>query len=163
MDKKSSIYVRWNAINQTLSNEESSEDDQNEKPNEQNKEPTANIEGPKIGIINSPINFSAEKSYDEDGKISTYNWDFGDGKTGSGIKIQHTYSKSGYYKVTLSIVDDEGKTNYDYLNIEIVNLDDELENTNYKQNFEYMLISGLLSSILLIGLIGLKFRRKFFE
>ncbi len=150
-------------INKLVSNEENTEDNQNQEPPVQNKEPTANIEGPYIGIINSPVNFSAEKSYDEDGKISTYNWDFGDGKTGSGIKIQHTYSKSGYYKVTLSIVDDEGKTNYDYLNIEIVNLDDELENTNYKQNFEYMLISGLLSSILLIGLIGLKFRRKFFE
>jgi hypothetical protein len=147
--------------NQILSKDKNINDNETEDIKE-NTQPIANIEAPNIGIINTPINFSAEKSYDTDGKIIKYSWDFGDGNTESGINIQHTYLIPGNYKVTLSIVDDNGEKNYDYFYIEIIkdNLN-ELENNN--QNLEFVLISGILSTMLLIGLIALKFRRNFFE
>lgn len=34
-----------------------------------------------------------------------YNWDFGDGSTGSGTPISHTYAIGGYYNVCLSLYD----------------------------------------------------------
>jgi PKD repeat protein len=147
---------------QMLSDEGNTEDNSNEE-NIENKEPIAIITGPISGIINSPINFSAENSYDEDGKIMEYNWNFGDGTSSSGIKVQHTYLLPGSYKITLSIVDDNGETTYDYLNIEIKNNYNIDEQKNDIQNMEYLIISGILSTILLIGLIILKIRRNFFE
>ena len=53
-------------------------------------------------------NFSGSYSYDPDGTISNYSWDFGDGKTGSGISVAHTYSKAGDFTVTLTVTDNNG-------------------------------------------------------
>ena len=37
--------------------------------------------------------------------MANYHWDFGDGSTGTGKAIRHTYSKKGVYKVKLVIKD----------------------------------------------------------
>lgn len=39
------------------------------------------------------------------GKITRYEWEFGDGDTGSGKCVQHTFSKVGIYKVVLKVSD----------------------------------------------------------
>jgi PKD repeat protein len=39
----------------------------------------------------------------------TYNWDFGDGSTGSGTSASHTYSEPGSYTVTLNASNDVGE------------------------------------------------------
>ena len=57
------------------------------------------------------VDFDASSSYDADGKISSYEWDFGDGTNGSGIYPIHPYTKVGNYTVELTVTDDEGKTN----------------------------------------------------
>jgi hypothetical protein len=38
----------------------------------------------------------------------SYDWDFGDGNTGSGATVQHTYAGGGQYTVTLTVTDDCG-------------------------------------------------------
>ncbi len=50
--------------------------------------------------------FDGTKSYDPDGKIVSYEWNFGDGARGSGPTVTHTYKKSGRYTVTLTVTDD---------------------------------------------------------
>ena len=60
---------------------------------------------PRVG---EEIVFDASKSYDPDGKIVGYRWDFGDGKTGSGEKSTHIYFSPGSYFVTLTVIDDDG-------------------------------------------------------
>ena len=45
-----------------------------------------------------------------DGEIVSYHWDFGDGTTGTGKNIEHTYSSAGTYNVTLTITDEFGNT-----------------------------------------------------
>jgi parallel beta-helix repeat protein len=50
--------------------------------------------------------FNGSSSYDRDGEIITYAWDFGDGHTGSGMIVGHSYSDGGTYNVTLNITDD---------------------------------------------------------
>lgn len=52
--------------------------------------------------------FNASSSYDEDGDIVQYNWDFGDGQMGSGVTVTHTYIASVNYAVTLTVVDELG-------------------------------------------------------
>ncbi|KAA0009320.1 MAG: PKD domain-containing protein, partial [Thermoplasmata archaeon] len=60
-------------------------------------------------IINDrTVYFNASSSYDRDGSIVSYTWDFGDGTNGSGITVNHTYADYGIYNVTLTVTDDDG-------------------------------------------------------
>jgi PKD repeat protein len=52
--------------------------------------------------------FNASSSIDPDGSIVTYAWDFGDGTTGSGPIVTHTYATANPYIVTLTVSDDSG-------------------------------------------------------
>ena len=58
--------------------------------------------------VNDIIYFDASKSYDPDGTILSYEWDFGDGKTGIGPNTSHSYSNPGEYTVTLIVTDNNG-------------------------------------------------------
>lgn len=60
---------------------------------------------------NSKVAFSAEQSSDSESSLSTFSWDFGDGNTGTGPRVQHTYSKTGEYRVVLQVNDGEGLSN----------------------------------------------------
>ncbi len=53
---------------------------------------------------------SAAGSSDVDGTIVSYAWAFGDGTTGSGVDVSHTYAAAGTYPVTLTVTDDDGAT-----------------------------------------------------
>ncbi|PNX48722.1 MAG: hypothetical protein BV457_03145 [Thermoplasmata archaeon M9B1D] len=55
---------------------------------------------------NETINFDASNSYDSDGFILYYIWDFGDGISDFGKKVKHEYSQAGTYTVTLTVEDD---------------------------------------------------------
>jgi Zn-dependent metalloprotease len=57
--------------------------------------------------------FDASASYDSDGSITNYAWDFGDGETGSGVTASHTYDADGNYTVTLTVTDDDAATDDD--------------------------------------------------
>jgi len=85
-----------------------------------NPAPTASFtfspESPKVG---ETVTFDASGSVDPAGlgvkaqKIVSYEWDFGDGATGSGMVTTHVYNDSGDYEVTLTVTDDDGATGTD--------------------------------------------------
>lgn len=54
--------------------------------------------------------FDATTSSDPDGTIVTYDWNFGDGNTGTGVAPTHTYAGPGTYSATLLVTDDDGWT-----------------------------------------------------
>jgi len=56
------------------------------------------------------VNFSAILSRDADGIIVKFEWDFGDGTSGSGESASHTYTTSGSFTVVLRVTDDKGAT-----------------------------------------------------
>ena len=56
------------------------------------------------------VNVDASASYDPDGYITDYVWEWGDGATGSGVMASHTYMMADTYMVTLTVVDDLGST-----------------------------------------------------
>jgi LysM repeat protein len=76
----------------------------------ENLSPKAVISGPTSGSVGETLNFSGAGSSDDDGRIVSYTWDFGDGTTGSGVNVTHKYSAAGSYKVTLEVTDNGGAT-----------------------------------------------------
>ncbi len=77
----------------------------------QNIPPVANAGGIYQGYINNPITFHGSGSYDTDGSIVSYNWNFGDGHIGTGQTTTHSYPSPSIYTVTLTVTDDDGATN----------------------------------------------------
>ena len=61
-------------------------------------------------VVDSIITFDASTSFDSDGTIVKYVWDFGDETTSEEVTPTTTYSyaSAGKYNVTLKVVDDHG-------------------------------------------------------
>ena len=64
--------------------------------------------GQKVIELGSTIRLDASESLDEDGTITSYKWDFGDGNTGTSSIENHKYFYSGEYIVSLSVTDNNG-------------------------------------------------------
>jgi PKD repeat protein/subtilisin family serine protease len=62
-------------------------------------------------LVNQWITFDATSSYDPDGSIVSYSWDFGDGATATGSRVTKRYSAAGTYTVTLTVTDNRGAMN----------------------------------------------------
>ncbi|MBN1861529.1 MAG: PKD domain-containing protein [Candidatus Thermoplasmatota archaeon] len=54
--------------------------------------------------------FDGSGSFDHEGIIVSYEWDFGDGATATGVTATHTYAAAGIYQVTLTVTDNESNT-----------------------------------------------------
>jgi PKD repeat protein len=73
--------------------------------------PTANFTfSPQSGHAPLDVTFDASGSSDPDGNITSYHWNFGDGLSGSGQTIVHSYEIPGQYTVQLTVTDNDGKT-----------------------------------------------------
>jgi PKD repeat protein len=73
------------------------------------------------------VNFDAETATDPDagGTITSYTWDFGDGTTGTGQNVSHTYANStpiGQKTVTLTVTDSANETTSVPQQLEVVNI-----------------------------------------
>ncbi|MGW8364054.1 S8 family serine peptidase [Streptomyces wedmorensis] len=75
-----------------------------------NDKPTAKVSG--FCTVNGNCSLNSTGSYDPDGTIASYAWNFGDGTTGTGAEISHQfpYDASGTYRTTLTVTDDKGGT-----------------------------------------------------
>jgi len=58
--------------------------------------------------VDETVTFDASASFDLDGTIETYAWDFGDGTTDTAIIVTHIFTTTGSYNVTLTVTDDDG-------------------------------------------------------
>ena len=70
-----------------------------------------------------PVSFFGNNSYDTDGNITKYAWDFGDGTTiQQGTTAEtHTYSKPGSYRASLTVTDNIGDSSTANLIITVTN------------------------------------------
>lgn len=70
-----------------------------------NKEPVADAGSNQTVYVNETVYFDGSESYDLDGSIMSWSWNFGDGNTASGVTVSHTYQEPGNYTVTLTVKD----------------------------------------------------------
>ncbi|HET8760639.1 MAG TPA: PKD domain-containing protein [Nitrospiria bacterium] len=75
-----------------------------------NQPPIAVVNGPYAGTVGQVITFSAAGSADPDNDPATltYNWEFGDGATGSGLSTTHAYTTAATYPVKVTVTDPAG-------------------------------------------------------
>lgn len=67
--------------------------------------PLINISHPVF--IHETVNFWANDSYDPDGYVTDYFWDFGDGTNKTGMSVSHVYTAKKPFKVTLTVTDND--------------------------------------------------------
>jgi PKD repeat protein len=65
---------------------------------------------PSSAPTGTAITFDGTGSYDLDGTVVSYSWAFGDGATGAGAVVTHSYSLAKTYTVTLTVTDNGGVT-----------------------------------------------------
>lgn len=152
------MLLLYRILNQRSST--SDPDDYNDTTTE-NKIPHANAGGPYQGVIDDVIEFNAEKSYDEDGTINSFQWNFGDGTTGSGKIVTHQYDEPDIYTVTLTVKDMQNGTDTDTIQVTITAASEPAEESIIENN-QILIISGAAASVMIIGVALLKFRRKLF-
>jgi PKD repeat protein len=63
---------------------------------------------PQTGGSGSSFNFDGSGSTAVTGTIVSYVWNFGDGATGTGANVVHTYNAAGDYFATLTVTDSNG-------------------------------------------------------
>jgi PKD repeat protein len=74
--------------------------------------PQAVINGPDQGVTGQDLTFDGGFSSGSS-PIVSYEWDFGDGGTASGMGATYQYSAPGTYQVTLTVIDETGQQGVD--------------------------------------------------
>ncbi|HKU77569.1 MAG TPA: PKD domain-containing protein [Pyrinomonadaceae bacterium] len=70
--------------------------------------PVSMPNGPYAGQRGQSITFSSSGSFDPNGTITAYYWNFGDGTSSSSANPAHTYQTSGLFTATLTVTDNSG-------------------------------------------------------
>ncbi len=71
-------------------------------------QPTANFNYTSV-CKGTPTQFTSTSTTNPSGQqIQSYQWTFGDGQTGSGQNVTHTYAQAGNYQVTLNVTTGNG-------------------------------------------------------
>ncbi len=79
-----------------------------------NQPPVADAGPDQSAYTGDTVTFDGSSSYDVDGEIVSYDWDFGDGSPhGTDVIASHVYSVAGAYTVILMVTDNGGLTDTD--------------------------------------------------
>ncbi|MCD6448842.1 MAG: PKD domain-containing protein [Thermoplasmata archaeon] len=73
--------------------------------------------GEDIISNNLTVLFNGSLSYDVDGSIVAWHWEFGDGNTADGETVSHTYEEEGIYVVNLTVEDNDGDSSNDSIEV----------------------------------------------
>jgi len=81
--------------------------------------PTAVILAPMTAQVSTTVSFDGAASFDPDGIINQYEWNFGDGNTASGAQTTNSFSAAGTYTVTLIVTDSDNLTSSTFRDITV--------------------------------------------
>jgi len=102
-----------------------------------NTAPVAEANGPYSADLGNTITFSSAGSFDSDGTIVSYDWNFGDGNSSTLANPSYTYPTVGNYTATLTVTDDGGLTGTDQATVAITGIGgiDELSYTDFESGW----------------------------
>jgi len=103
-----------------------------------NQPPVANAGQDKFASSGDIVTFSSFNSYDLDGTIVNYRWDFGDGETAEGLSVKHRFRGASIdpktyetmnktYTAKLTVEDDKGATATDIVSVTVEPLQKTVE------------------------------------
>ena len=75
---------------------------------DENAYPQGRITAPTMAQQGSPVAFSSSGSFDPDGSIVSYSWDFGDGTSSTATNPTKTFFLQGFHAVILTVTDNNG-------------------------------------------------------
>ncbi|UCG69148.1 MAG: PKD domain-containing protein [Thermoplasmata archaeon] len=110
-----------------------------------NQPPIADAGSDQTVFEDDVVNFDGSGSYDPDGFIVNYTWDFGDGNFGYGEFPTHIYDTPGSYNVTLTVTDDDNATDSDVMTVTV-----ELRLPSPPRDLDAFLVQGSLEDVKLI-------------
>jgi len=110
--------------------------------------PIANASGPYEAFINEDITFNATGSYDPDGTIVLYFWDFGNHNISNLKNPVYSYSKPGDYIVILTVIDNDNLTNSAVATVHIK--DNETEERERRQPLSCLLFLLIIIIVIVI-------------
>ena len=84
-----------------------------------NQLPVANAGQDQTSFVEKSIVFDGSESYDPDGDIVSYEWNFGDGTNATGAIVNNIYDTAGDYTVVLMVTDNGGETNESTITVTI--------------------------------------------
>ncbi len=85
--------------------------------------PVADAGGPYDSYINQTVQFNGSGSYDTDGTIVNYTWDFDDGTKSYIENPVHVFNSEDSYLIELTVTDNEGLKDTDTVSIHTINDD----------------------------------------
>ena len=116
--------------------------------------PVADAGGPYAGKIREDITFDGSGSYDVDGNIASYSWNFGDETTAEGVTVVHHYSLEGKFTVRLMVTDSEGESDVDETVVYVDESPPTVEIVRPKERFLYILDMEMMSLFFKTRIIG---------
>jgi murein DD-endopeptidase MepM/ murein hydrolase activator NlpD len=76
-----------------------------------------------LAAVGEKVVLDGSRSWSAGGKIAAHEWTFTDGKTATGATTERTYAKPGFYSEVLKITDGEGRIDYDFAVVDVVDQD----------------------------------------
>jgi PKD repeat protein len=110
---------------------------------DKNRSPKAQANGPYTGFVGDSVNFSSKGSKDEDGRITRYKWDFGDGSSSRDANPVHRYTSAGKYTATLTVTDNDKKSDRDKASVKITQSTDTNNDPVADANGPYSGVTGI--------------------
>jgi len=90
----------------------------------ENEDPVADIGGPYSGDEGDSIPFDASASYDTDGSIVLYEWDWDNDavydESSASATTSHSWANDGSYPIVLRVTDDGGATDTDTTTVTVI-------------------------------------------
>jgi murein DD-endopeptidase MepM/ murein hydrolase activator NlpD len=73
----------------------------------------------QAALVGEKVLLDGSRSY-SDSRIARFEWSFTDGGSATGQRVERTYSQAGTYSEILKITDDQGRTDYDFETVNVL-------------------------------------------
>lgn len=72
-----------------------------------------------LANVNETVTLDASRSWSRSESIASYEWTLTGGDTASGQRVKRSYAKPGTYSEILKVVDERGRTSYDFAVVQV--------------------------------------------